>query len=48
MVGTKKAANPVSNANVQTTNQAAVQWTLDFAQPLGDELGSVFHGGEPA
>ena len=24
-----------------------VKWTLDSAQPLGDELGSVFHGGEP-
>ena len=25
-----------------------MKWTLDSAQPLGDELGSVFHGGEPA
>jgi acyl-CoA thioesterase len=25
----------------------SLKWTLDSAQPLGDELGSVFHGGEP-
>jgi hypothetical protein len=28
-------------------NLKIVKWTLDSAQPLGDELGSVFHGGEP-
>ena len=36
-----------SRASRSPMISSRLKWTLDSAQPLGDELGSVFHGGEP-